>query len=167
VARRLIERGVRFVTVSWESFVKDGVDPTGWDTHSRHFEIVKQFRTPVLDRLSSALCEDLEARGILDETLIIVMGEMGRTPKVTEGGRDHWSYCYDVLLTGAGVRQGVVYGASDKIGAWATSDPVEPRDIVATVYAAMGIDTNSMIYDQESRPHPIALHGQPIEEILA
>ena len=113
-ARRLVERGVRFVTVAWESFEKAGSDPAAWDTHERHFQIMKSSRLPVLDQVYSALCEDLEARGLLDETLVVVMGEMGRSPKVnSRAGRDHWSYLYNVLLTGAGVKRGFVFGTSD------------------------------------------------------
>ena len=166
--RRLVERGVRLVTMSWEAFEKDGADPTGWDTHKNHFEIVKNHRAPVLDQGYSALCEDLESRGMLDETLIVIMGEMGRSPKVNAGkGRDHWSYAYDVMFTGAGVKQGCVLGASDKIGAYPTDHPVGPADIVATVYEAMGIDSSGVIYDVGQRPQPIAQHGTPIAGILA
>jgi uncharacterized protein (DUF1501 family) len=99
------------------------------------------------------LCEDLDARGLLDETLIVVMGEMGRLPKVNaKGGRDHWSFCHNVLLTGAGVKQGHVHGASDRIGAYPASDPVSPEALIATIYAAMGIDTTASIYDQPTGP---------------
>ena len=93
---------------------------------------------------------------------------MGRSPKVNaKGGRDHWSYCHNVLLTGAGVKQGHVYGASDNIGAYPSSDPVGPEALIATIYAAMGIDPSSTIVDMGGRPQPIAQHGMPIREILA
>ncbi|MBB75814.1 MAG: hypothetical protein CMJ75_15010 [Planctomycetaceae bacterium] len=167
-SRRLVERGVRLVTMSWEAFETEGADPTAWDTHKNHFEIVKKHRAPVLDRAYSALCEDLEQRGMLDETLIVIMGEMGRSPKVNAGkGRDHWSYAYDVMFTGAGVKQGCVFGASDKIGAYPADHPVGPADIVATVYEAMGIDSSGVIRDVGQRPQPIAQHGTPIAGILA
>lgn len=166
-ARRLIQSNVRFVTVTWEVFEKLKVDEDGWDTHRRNFAILRDHRLPVLDRAYSALCEDLESRGLLDETLIVVMGEMGRTPKVNRhGGRDHWSFCHNVLLTGAGVKQGYVHGSSDRIGAYPASDPVGPEDLIATIYAAMGIDTSAVIYDQANRPHPIAQRGRAIREIL-
>lgn len=168
VARRLVERGVRLVTLQWECFEKRDGDGPAWDTHRNHFNIMKNYRAPVLDQAFAGLCEDLETRGLLDETLIVVMGEMGRTPKPNKGaGRDHWSYAYDVLLTGAGVKQGVVFGESDAIGAYPASHPVGPEDIIATIYEALGIDSSMMIHDTADRPHPIAQHGRPIEAILA
>ena len=168
VARRLIESGVRFVTVTWEIFEKLKIDLDGWDTHERNFHILRDHRLPVLDQAYSALCEDLETRGLLNETLIVVMGEMGRSPKINrKGGRDHWSYCHNVLLTGAGVKQGLVYGASDRIGAYPASDPVDPESLIATIYAALGIDTASTIPDRTGRPYPIAQQGVPLQDILA
>ena len=128
---------------------------------------MKKFRAPVLDQTFSALCTDLESRGLLDETLIVVMGEMGRSPRANKhAGRDHWSYCYDVLLTGGAVKQGLVFGSSDKIGAYPASQPVGPEAIIATIYEAMGIDSDGVIHDTAGRPHPIAQHGRPIREIL-
>jgi len=166
-ARRLVQRGVRLVTLYWESFHQRDGDAPAWDTHRNHFNIVKKHRAPVIDLIFTALCEDLRATGLLDETLVVVMGEMGRTPKPNGGaGRDHWSYCYDVLLTGAGIKPGTVYGCSDKIGAWPKSDPVGPESIIATIYEAMGIDSSEVIFDQANRPHPIAQHGKPIWDIL-
>lgn len=168
VARRLIERGVRLVTLYWESFHQRDGDAPAWDTHRNHFNIMKDFRAPVLDQAFDGLCRDLESRGLLDETLVVVMGEMGRTPKPNGGaGRDHWSYNYDVLFTGAGVKHGVVFGESDAIGAYPKSHPVGPEDVIATVYSAMGIDTSGTILDTADRPHPIAQHGRPIEGVLA
>jgi len=110
----------------------------------------------------------MAASGLLDETLIVVMGEMGRTPKANKGaGRDHWSYCYDVLFTGAGVKQGLVVGSSDKIGAYPASRPVGPEAIIATIYEAMGIDSTATIFDTADRPYPIAQRGKPIRQMLA
>ncbi|MBN81380.1 MAG: hypothetical protein CMJ70_14695 [Planctomycetaceae bacterium] len=167
IARRLVESDVRFVTVTWEVFEKAGVDEDGWDTHRRNFDILRDHRLPVLDRAYSALCEDLDERGLLDETLIVVMGEMGRTPKINKfAGRDHWSFCHNVLLTGAGVKQGHVYGSSDRIGAYPAADPVGPEDLIATIYGAMGIDADAVIPDQSGRPHPIAQRGSVIHDIL-
>lgn len=167
-ARRLVERGVRFVTVSWESFEKTGADPAAWDTHEKHFSILKDYRLPLLDQVYSTLCDDLQSRGLLDETLVVVMGEMGRAPKVNNaGGRDHWSYLYNVLFTGAGLKKGFVYGSSDDKGYRPETHPVTPGDIIATIYAAMGIDTNSTIEDANRRPHPIVPEGNPITAILS
>jgi hypothetical protein len=168
IARRLVERGVRLVTIAWESFEKRDGDGPAWDTHKDHFNIVKGYRAPALDQVHSALCEDMAASGLLDETLIVVMGEMGRTPKANKGaGRDHWSYCYDVMFTGAGVKQGLVLGSSDKIGAYPASHPVGPEATIATIYEAMGIDSSGMILDTADRPHPIAQRGKPVHEMLA
>ncbi len=163
MTRRLIERGVRLITLQWESFEKRDGDGPAWDTHQNHFNLVRDYRDQAFD----GLCRDLDARGLLDETLIVVMGEMGRTPKANKNaGRDHWSYAYDVLFTGAGIRQGQVFGASDAIGAYPISHPVGPEDIIATVYGAMGIDTTGVVYDTAARPHPIAQRGRPIDDIL-
>lgn len=166
-ARRLVERGARFVTVAWESFEKKGSAPTAWDTHERHFPINKDYLLPGIDQVYSALCEDLESRGLLSETLVVVMGEMGRAPKVNAvGGRDHWSYLQNVLLTGAGVQKGLVYGASDDKGYGPTSHPVSPGDLIATLYAAMGIDAGQFIHDFTGRPRPIVPDGAPIKAVL-
>jgi len=168
VARRLIERGVRLVTLYWESFHQREGDAPAWDTHRNHFNIMRDYRAPVLVQAFDGLCRDLQCRGLLDETLIVVMGEMGRTPKPNSGaGRDHWSYNYDVLFTGAGVRHGAVFGESDETGAYPKSHPVGPEDIIATVYSAMGIETSATIRDTAGRPHPIAQHGRPIDGVLA
>jgi hypothetical protein len=167
-ARRMVERGVRFVTVCWESFDKTGGDPTAWDTHEKHFSIMKDWRLPSLDQVYSALCEDLEARGLLDETLVVVMGEMGRSPKVNaRAGRDHWSYLYNILLTGAGVKHGYVHGASDDRAERPTASPVTPADFIATLYAAMGIDPSAVLEDPTGRPHPLTPGGTVVGEILA
>ncbi len=168
VARRLVESGVRFVTVTWEVFEKAKIDLDGWDTHQRNFNILRDHRLPVFDQAYSALCEDLDNRGLLDDTLLLVMGEMGRTPKINaKGGRDHWSYCSNILMTGAGVKHGYVHGSSDRIGAYPSDRPVGPESFIATVYKAMGLDTTMSIYDPADRPYPIAQHGEPVEDILA
>jgi hypothetical protein len=167
-ARRLVEAGVRFVTVTWEVFETAKIDLDGWDTHQRNFHILRDHRLPVFDQAYSALCKDLDDRGLLDETLLLVMGEMGRTPKVnSRGGRDHWSFCSNILMTGAGVKQGYVHGHSDKIGAYPADRPVGPEALIATVYAAMGLDTTMSIHDPSNRPHPIAQRGNPVADILA
>ena len=168
IARRLVERGTRFVTVYWESFDKTGGDPTAWDTHEDHFNICKNHRLPPLDQTYTALCEDLQARGLLDETLVIVMGEMGRSPKINgRAGRDHWSYVHNILLTGAGVKRGHVHGASDKKAERVTDKPVSPADFIATVYAAMGIDPEAFVEDATGRLRPITPDGNVVKEVLA
>ncbi|HZY89595.1 MAG TPA: DUF1501 domain-containing protein [Gemmataceae bacterium] len=169
LARRLVEAGVRFVNVTWDIFWdRYHIDYDGWDTHTRNFSILKDWNLPQFDQAFSALLADLEARGLLDETLVVVLSEMGRTPKVNgAGGRDHWTYCYSVLLAGAGLSGGSVCGASDAQAAFVKDRPVRPADIVATVYECLGIDPDLPVYDRSGRPVPVAQGGQPIREVLA
>jgi hypothetical protein len=169
LARRLVERGVRFVNVSWDNY-RERFQATNqvWDTHERNFPILKENHLPNLDQTYSALMEDLDARGLLDETLVVMMGEMGRTPKINEnGGRDHWTFCYSVVLAGAGVRGGSIYGASDAQAAYIKDRPVRIRDLCATIYHCLGIDPEMTVYDHGNRPISIAQGGQPLTEILA
>src|SRR5207253_3895646 len=128
----------------------------------------KDNHLPHLDQTYSALMEDLESRGLLDETLVVMMGEMGRTPKVNaKGGRDHWTFCYSVVLAGAGIRGGSVCGASDRHAAYIKDRPVHIRDIVATIYHCLGIDPATTVPDHAGRPVPIAHGGEALTEILA
>jgi hypothetical protein len=170
LARRLLERGVRFVNVSWDNFRERFQFPPSnqvWDTHERNFPILKDNHLPNLDLTYSALMEDLDQRGLLDETLVVLMGEMGRTPKINkDAGRDHWTFCYSVVLAGAGLRGGSVLGASDAHAAYIKDRPVHIRDICATIYHCLGIDPEMTVYDHGRRPVPIAHGGQPIKEIL-
>jgi hypothetical protein len=171
LGRRLVERGVRFVNVSWDNMRERFAPPASnqvWDTHERNFPILKENHLPHLDQTFSALMEDLDSRGLLDETLIVMMGEMGRTPKVNaKGGRDHWTFCYSVLLAGAGIRGGSVYGASDAHAAYVKDRPAHVRDVCATIYHCLGIDPELTVYDHGRRPVPIAHGGQPLKDILA
>jgi hypothetical protein len=171
LARRLLERGVRFVNVSWDNMRERFEFPPSyfvWDTHERNFPILKGNHLPNLDQTWSALMEDLDHRGLLDETLVVLMGEMGRTPRINkDGGRDHWTYCYSVLLAGAGVRGGSIVGASDAHAAFIKDRPVHIRDICATIYHCLGIDPEMPVYDHGRRPVPIAHGGQPLKEVLA
>ncbi len=169
IARRLIEAGVRFVNVSWDIFWdRYRIDYDGWDTHTRNFTILKDWNLPQLDQTLSALIADLDARGLLDETLILLMSEMGRTPKVNaSAGRDHWTYCYSALLAGAGISGGSVCGASDAQAAFVKDRPVRPADIVATVFDCLGIDPELMVPDRAGRPHHAAQGGGPVREVLA
>ena len=166
-ARRLVEAGGRFVTVFWDEF---GLAGTGWDTHVDHFPRMKDELLPGLDLTLSGLVLDLDRRGLLDETLVVLLSEHGRTPKLASvqgGGRDHWSRCYSVVMAGGGVARGQVVGRSDKIA----SDPVEravsPKDILATIYHLMGIDPSATIADLQGRPMVIAPDAEVIREILA
>jgi hypothetical protein len=171
LARRLVERGVRFVNVSWDNFRERFEFPPSnqvWDTHERNFPILKENHLPNLDQTYAALMEDLDQRGLLDETLVVLMGEMGRTPKINENaGRDHWTFCYSVLLAGAGIQGGSVYGASDKQAAYIKDSPVHIKDICATIYHCLGIDPEMTVYDHGKKPVPIAHGGEPLKEILA
>jgi hypothetical protein len=169
LARRLVESGVRLVTVCTGRRIDQS-----WDTHRQHFPLLKKSLLPYADRAFSALLEDLAERGLLDETLVVAMGEFGRTPKlgqITSGagadaaGRDHWPHCYTVLIAGGGIRPGTVYGASDAFAAYPKSNAVTPEDIAATIYHALGIPPETVIYDSLDRPHVVAL-GTPIGELF-
>jgi hypothetical protein len=171
IARRLIEAGVSFVDVYWDGYTyrvpNNGLDPY-WDTHANNFVQLKQANLPHLDQTWSALLGDLEQRGLLDETLVVMMSDFGRTPRVNAAaGRDHWTYCYSVVFAGAGVRGGTVCGASDGHAAYVKDRPVKPADVCATVYECLGIDPDLAVYDRAGRPHPVAQGGKPIREILA
>jgi hypothetical protein len=169
IARRLVERGVRFVNVTWDLFwdrVK--LDYDAWDTHTNNFPILKENKLPGLDQTYSALVEDLDARGLLDETLVVVMSEMGRTPRINgNGGRDHWTHCYSVLFAGAGIRGGTVYGESDAQAAYVKDRPVSTSDICATIYECLGIGPETRVPDRSGRPVEISHGGKPIRDILA
>ena len=168
IARRLVESGVRFVNVTWDLFwdrVK--VDYDAWDTHNNNYPILKQ-KLPRLDKTFDALMSDLQARNLLDETLVVIMSEMGRTPRVNgNGGRDHWTHCYSVMFAGAGIRGGTVYGASDGQAAYVKDNPVSTADICSTIYSCLGIDPDTTVPDKTGRPQAINLGGQAIREILA
>src|SRR5207253_9968477 len=130
--------------------------------------VMREDHLQQLDLTYSALMEDLHDSGLLEETLVVMMGEMGRTPKLNgNGGRDHWTFCYSVVLAGAGIRGGTICGASDPHAAYIKDRPVRPADICATIYHCLGIDPDMLVSDRTGRPVPIAHGGQPIREILA
>ena len=166
VARRLVQAGVPFVSVHAENFL-----PTGsftYDTHENNFPLMRELNMPVLDQGISALVQDLDERGMLDTTLVVVMGEMGRSPNVNgKAGRDHWPQCGFSLLLGGGVRQGIVYGATDKRAAYPARDPVSPADLVATIYQLLGIDPYMTVPDRTTRPIGISHGGEPIWPIIS
>jgi hypothetical protein len=166
LGRRLVEAGGRFITVFWDEF---GLAGTGWDTHWDHFPRMKDELLPGLDQTLSGLVLDLDRRGLLDETLVVLLSEHGRTPKLASvqgGGRDHWSRCYSVVMAGGGIKRGFVLGRSDKIA----SDPLErrvsPKDILATIYHSLGIDPATTLADQQGRPMALVPEGEVIGEIL-
>lgn len=169
IARRLVETGVRFINVTWDLFWdRIQIDYDAWDTHTKNFAILKDNKLPGLDQTVSALLQDLQDRRLLDETLVVITSEMGRTPRVNgNAGRDHWTYCYGTLFAGAGIRGGSVCGASDSQAAYVKDRPVSPADICATIYQCLGIDPDMTVPDRSGRPVPVALGGQAIREILA
>ncbi len=169
IARRLVEEGVRFVNVTWDLFWdRVRVDYDAWDTHTNNFSILRENKLPGLDQTFSALMEDLHDRGLLDETLVVVMSEMGRTPRLNpNGGRDHWTFCYSVLFAGAGIRGGTVCGASDAQAAYVKDRPVSTGEVCATIYECLGIHPDTTVPDRAGRPVPIAQGAQAIREILA
>ncbi|HWY85801.1 MAG TPA: DUF1501 domain-containing protein [Gemmataceae bacterium] len=178
LARRLVEVGVPWVTVMWNHMIRgQDVTPTledeyGWDTHNDIFPTLKDHLLPRLDRTLSALLEDLRQRGLLDETLVVCMGEFGRAPRIALEpgfagqipGRKHWAGVYSVLLAGAGIQGGKVVGASDSIGAYPRSTPYSPCDLAATMFAALGIDPAGHYHDLASRPYVIS-PGRPILDL--
>ncbi len=168
IARRLVERGVKFINVTWDLFWGPvEIDYDAWDTHTNNFEILKTNKLPGLDQTLTALFEDLDARGLLDETLIVLTSEMGRTPRINgSAGRDHWTFCYSSLLAGAGIRGGQLYGSSDSQAGYVADLPVRPADICATVYHCLGINPDLRLPDLGGRPVEIANGGRVIEEIM-
>ncbi|MFO1000610.1 MAG: DUF1501 domain-containing protein [Planctomycetaceae bacterium] len=168
IARRLIEAGVRFVNVTWDLFWGPvNVDYDAWDTHNNNFNILKKNKLPGFDQTMHALMTDLQERGLLDETLIVVTSEMGRTPRINaNSGRDHWTNCYGSLLAGAGIRGGTVYGASDNQAGYVADNPVRPADLLATIYRTLGIDPATRVPDQTGRPIEIAQGGHEIFDVM-
>ncbi len=161
VARRLVEAGTRFVTVCW-----DAPDGYSWDSHTSSND-VKQHLVPGLDQALSALLTDLDERGRLEETLVVALGEMGRSPKANANwGRDHWSTLFPAVLAGAGVHGGMVHGTSDRDAAYALDHPTSPEDLAATIFERLGIDPELRILDQQARPVPLVDGGRVIHEIL-
>jgi hypothetical protein len=164
LARRLVEAGVPLIRVNWTR-VKGAVNNGHWDTHRKNTLGLKQLM-PIMDRTYSALLEDLSARGLLDDTLVVWMGEFGRTPRINKNaGRDHWGQVFSVALAGGGVRGGAVYGASDRIAAYPREGRVAPEDLTATVLHCLGLAPNAEIHDRQGRPFP-ASRGRVIRELF-
>jgi hypothetical protein len=172
LARRLVEAGVRFVTVYFAATI--GGQSTvsgGWDTHGFNnvpmYPILRDYLLPITDRTLPTLLEDLDNRGLLDDTLVVWAGEFGRSPRINNiAGRDHWPQCYTVLFAGGGVKRGYVHGASDRIGAFPGRDPVRPEDLSATMFHLLGLDPHTEVRDALNRPLPIS-SGSVIQGVLA
>jgi hypothetical protein len=163
LARRLVEAGVRFVTVYDGQY--NGQD-ANWDAHESVFPRLKDHLIPPSDQAFAVLIDDLGRRGLLDETLVIFMGEFGRTPKINRNaGRDHWPNCYTVVLVGGGVKAGLTFGSSDKLGAYPDTDAVSPADLAATIFWRFGLDPAHEIRDLTDRPYKLA-DGQPLRALF-
>lgn len=171
LARRLVEAGVKFVTVYFSNSIGGRSDTSGgWDTHgfdnTRMFPIVEKYHFPRTEETLPTLLDDLEGRGLLDDTLVLWMGEFGRTPKINKNvSRDHWPQCYTALLAGGGVKRGFVYGKSDATGSYPDEHPVKPEDLAATLYYLLGIPPDSEIHDRNDRP--LAIAGKPVLDVVA
>src|SRR5262245_45077580 len=163
LARRLVEAGTRLACISWAPDAN-----ATWDTHGANFVKLKDQLLPPFDLGFCALLTDLMDRGLLDRTLVVAMGEIGRTPRINAGaGRDHWESCYTVLLAGGGVKGGFTYGASDRHGAYPSQCPVTASDIVATIYHALGISPDLELRDRLNRPIPLVPEGDPIRDVFS
>jgi uncharacterized protein (DUF1501 family) len=178
LARRLVEAGVPYVNVIWnhtnrgQDLDDSDTDLYGWDTHNDIFTSLKDRLLPRFDESFSALIEDLDERGLLDDTLVVCLGEFGRAPRVAleakfagaSPGRKHWPTVYSIVLAGAGVMRGAVVGASDRMGAEPASERYGPWDVAATIFSALGIDPHSHYTDALNRPFAIT-SGRPIEAL--
>jgi len=165
LARRLVEAGVSLVQINWAK-VENEPNGGSWDTHDKHNDLLKRYLMPWMDQAYSALLTDLDERGMLDETLVLWVGEFGHTPKFNaRAGRDHWGSCFSIALAGGGVQGGVVHGQSDDRAAFPVSGRVEPRDLMATVFHCLGYSPDTELHDTAGRPLPIS-RGRVIEQIL-
>lgn len=173
LARRLVEAGTRVVEVVWPKVANS--DNHSWDHHVGLSKRMKNQSGPMLDQGLSALFEDLDDRGMLDDTLVVAIGEFGRSPEKgvsTSGnsnsadGRDHWPYCYTSVIGGAGIKRGYVHGKSDKTGSAPTEDPVHPTEILATVYHAMGIDPQTIVHNHLNQPREL-VKAEAVERLFA
>jgi uncharacterized protein (DUF1501 family) len=160
--------------LNWPSVANGDPETTAWDTHAANFGPLKNLHCPVLDRSLSALIEDMDQRGMFAETLLVVTGEFGRSPRMgvsTSGntnapdGRDHWPYCYTALVAGVGIKRGVLYGKSDDQGSSPVADPVHPTDLVATIYYTLGIDPNTMVLNDLKQPREL-VKGETLTKLF-
>jgi hypothetical protein len=160
LARRLVEAGATYVLVNLSR-------SNDWDTHAKNFVLLKDKLLPPLDHGAAALLRDLDQRGLLDEVLVLIAGEMGRTPLVNAAaGRDHWTSAYSVFLAGGGLTRGQVLGSTTPDGRYPGSRPVTVPEILATVYHRLGVDPNTLLTDAQGRPLPILPETRPLAELL-
>ena len=161
MGRRMVETGCRFVTVIW-----DAPDGYSWDSH-QHSNDLRDHLIPKFDQSFAALITDMDDRGLLDDTLVVAVGEMGRTPQPNSAwGRGHWSFCFPAVLAGAGIRGGITYGRSDKDAAWPADHPTSPEDLAATIFQSLGIDPHIQLPDRQGRPVSILEGGQPLRSLF-
>jgi len=164
LARRLVEAGVPFITVYWNS--PSNTDDQSWDTHTDQHRRMAKHLLPAFDRGVAAFLDDLSGRGMLDETLVTWYGEFGRTPQINrQGGRDHWGFCQSIGMAGGGVKPGLVYGTSTKDGGYADTLPVSPDDLSATIFHCLGVDHRQHMHDLGGRPIQLSF-GEPVRDIL-
>ena len=174
MARRLIEAGTRFVQLNWPAVANGNPTIDAWDTHAANFGPLKNLHCPKLDGGLSALLEDLDQRGMLEETMVVAVGEFGRSPRLgvsTSGnsngpdGRDHWPYCYTALVAGGPVARGTLYGSSDATGSAPKDKPIHPTQILATIYHALGIDPATIVYNHLNQPREL-IQAEPITDLF-
>ena len=173
LARRLVEAGTRVVEVVWPKVANS--DNHSWDHHQGLTKRMKDQSGPMLDTGLSALIEDLDERGMLDETMVVAVGEFGRSPQKgvsTSGnsnsadGRDHWPYCYTAVIAGGGIKRGYVHGKSDKTGSAPVEDPVHPTQLLATIYHAFGIPADTIVYNHLKQPREL-VKGEAVTKLFA
>jgi uncharacterized protein (DUF1501 family) len=175
LGRRLVEAGTRFVQVNWPSVANGNPETDSWDTHAANFAPLKNLHCPKLDRGLSALLEDMHQRGLLKETLVVAIGEFGRSPRMgvsTSGntnspdGRDHWPYCYSGVVAGCGIGAGMQYGESDGTASSPKEKPVHPNDLLATIYYALGIDPDMEVRNHLNQPREL-VNGKIVRDLWA
>ena len=173
LARRLVEAGTRFVEVNWPKVANS--DNHSWDVHSGLSTRMKTQSAPMLDTGLAALIEDLDQRGLLKDTMVVAIGEFGRSPQRgvstsgndnSDDGRDHWPYCYTGIVAGAGVKRGLVYGKSDKTASAPMDNPVHPRDLLATIYHSVGINPGTLVYNHLNQPREL-VQAEAVSAILS
>ena len=174
LARRLIEAGTRFVQVNWPAVANGNPTVDAWDTHAANFGPLKNLHCPKLDSGLSALLEDMDQRGMLQDTMVLAIGEFGRSPRLgvsTSGngnapdGRDHWPYCYTALMAGAGIKRGALYGKSDATGSSPSENPVHPIQLLATIYHTLGIDPHTIVYNHLNQPREL-VQAEPVTALF-
>jgi uncharacterized protein (DUF1501 family) len=170
LARRLIEAGTRFVQLNWPAVANGDPNTDAWDTHAANFGPLKNLHCPKLDSGLSSFLQDMDERGLLKETLVVAIGEFGRSPRMgvsTSGngnapdGRDHWPYCYTALVAGAGVARGALYGKSDATASSPAEKPVHPTQLLATIYHALGINPHTMVMNHLNQPREL-VQAEPV-----